>query len=185
MASLKPHLSEDGQTTPEEVDGKPNLRFCNELGEAGYLVPVDSTEQAVEIAKEACAKWPNKAKGPNVWPEKFWEKNAPEVIQDAEEAFPAGGPSAEIPGLGESTMADLFEVDMDALARMPDFDGYDDDPDMALAEDMGEGYQPALPPPDIEAFEQSMDESPLVKLLAVAAVGGVLYWKFRKKPQGE
>jgi hypothetical protein len=84
------------------LEGKPNLRFCNEQDEPGYLVSVKDPAQATIYAKKACEAWPHKIKGEHIWPEDFWKKKAPEVITDAARDYPQGGPGgAGIPGLGE------------------------------------------------------------------------------------
>jgi len=75
------------------VDGKPNLRFCNEQGEPGNLVGVTDPAQATAYAKDACKDWPNKVKAVNTWPDEFWKKKAPQVIRDAKRSWPKGGPA--------------------------------------------------------------------------------------------
>ena len=46
-------------------EGKPHLRFCRLVGKPGYLVPVDSPEQAHQLSKKACSTWGN-------WPKDFF-----------------------------------------------------------------------------------------------------------------
>ncbi|MCP4243508.1 MAG: hypothetical protein GY772_23380 [bacterium] len=85
------------------VDGKPNLRFCNEQGEPGNLVGVTDPAQATAYAKDACKDWPNKVKAVNTWPDKFWENKAPQVIKDAKRSWPKGGPGGKgRKGLGDA-----------------------------------------------------------------------------------
>ena len=79
------------------LEGKPALRFCVRPQAPGFVVPVQSPEQAEAIARRACAKWPNKI--PKIWPENFFEKNAPEIVSAARTALPKGNWGT--PGLGE------------------------------------------------------------------------------------
>lgn len=80
------------------VDGKPNLRFCIKPGTPGYLVPVKSPEHAEEIARRACADWPNKMA--KVWPDEFFKKKAPFIVEEAERSYPKS--PWGVPGLGET-----------------------------------------------------------------------------------
>ena len=80
------------------VRGKPNLRFCKEPAEPGYLVPVDNPSQAQAYARKACKDWPHKPKLRAEWPKDFFGKKASFVVDDAEKAYPRT-PYGE-PGLG-------------------------------------------------------------------------------------
>lgn len=75
------------------VHGKPHLRFCKLVGQPGYLVPVDSAEQGYAMSKKACEKW-------GVWPDRFFDDNAPEVVERATKSLPNSKWGS--PGLGES-----------------------------------------------------------------------------------
>ena len=87
------------------VDGKPNLRFCKQLGEPGYLVPVKDVKEAMKISTDACAQWPyklgtvEKTEGDEGegggWDPEFFDRNAPEILKKAKKAYPKRG------GLGQ------------------------------------------------------------------------------------
>lgn len=79
------------------VKGKPNLRFCVKPGAPGYLVPVSSPGEAEKLARRACAEWPNKMA--KVWPDEFFQKKAPFIVQEAERSYPKSPWGT--PGLGE------------------------------------------------------------------------------------
>ena len=87
------------------VEGKPNLRFCLESDNPGYLVPVANVSEAMRISEEACAKWPYKLKPKRKdtdeedekkepkttsrgWPPGFFDINAPQIRSAAQSAYP-------------------------------------------------------------------------------------------------
>jgi len=87
------------------VKGQPNLRFCRDQGEPGWLVPVSSAREAQELAEQACKEWPRpKKKVP--WPKDFFAKKAPFVKDTAERTYPKRGKQKKTaspwvqPGLG-------------------------------------------------------------------------------------
>lgn len=97
---------QDRATCPVQlvwVKGKPNLRFCIRKKQPGYLVPVKNVDDAMRISDAACKKWPyqlgtqEKAEGSEEegWDPEFFDKNAPDVLVQAREAYPASG------GLGQ------------------------------------------------------------------------------------
>jgi len=108
--------------------GKPHLRFCQTTGERGYAIPISSPEEGQARAKEACENWKRlktwKAKDPKTGkerkyyeepPPKFFERNAPKIVEDAKRALPetgglAGPPSLPILILPALIMAPLFLV---------------------------------------------------------------------------
>lgn len=81
------------------IDGKPNLRFCIKPGEPGFLVPVATPEEADSLARKACASWPNKPKAQVQWPNDFFKKHAPHLVEQAQRAHPKSPWGT--PGLGE------------------------------------------------------------------------------------
>jgi hypothetical protein len=88
-------------------EGKPHLRFCRLVGKPGYLVPVDSPEQAHQLSKKACSTWGN-------WPKDFFPDNAPEIVEAAERYSPKSPWGT--PGLGE-TAEDAAVGSVQSLAR--------------------------------------------------------------------
>jgi hypothetical protein len=82
------------------INGRPFLRFCNELKKPGWIIPAPSVKEAQKIARKACAKWPHKPKVKVEWPPKFFEKNAPEMVKMARKAVPDSPWKA--PGLGQA-----------------------------------------------------------------------------------
>jgi hypothetical protein len=82
------------------INGQPNLRFCETLKKPGYLVPVNSPEEADALARKACAAWPNKLKKTVEWPGEFFQKNAPGIVESAREAHPKSPWGT--PGLGDA-----------------------------------------------------------------------------------
>jgi hypothetical protein len=88
------------------VDGKPNLRFCRELGKPGHLVPVSNISEAMKISDAACAKWPYKlgvvdradgTEGEGGWDPEFFDKHAPEVLERAKRAYPESAGFGALP----------------------------------------------------------------------------------------
>lgn len=87
------------------INGKPNLRFCKSVKAPGHLVPVKNVKDAMELSAKACELWPYKLgvvessdgsdDAESGWDDMFFDRNAPEVIQRASEAYPKTG------GLGE------------------------------------------------------------------------------------
>jgi hypothetical protein len=88
------------------VGGKPNLRFCRELGKPGYMVPVRDVEHAVEVSTKACEAWPYKlgtveradgTESAGGWDPEFFERNAPQILDSSREAYPTSS------GLGRAS----------------------------------------------------------------------------------
>jgi hypothetical protein len=96
------------------IKGQPSLRFCKKKNQPGYVVPVNSPEQAQALAKKACGNWkkiksykePNPLKpGKNKiiqppWPPTYFERKAPEIVEKARHTHP-NSPWMK-PGLGEA-----------------------------------------------------------------------------------
>jgi hypothetical protein len=88
------------------VDGKPNLRFCRELGKPGYLVPVPDVKEAMRISDAACAKWPYKlgvveradgTESEGGWDPDFFNRNAPDILDASKTAYPDRGGLGGVP----------------------------------------------------------------------------------------
>lgn len=102
------------------VKGQPSLRFCKKKNKPGYLVPVNSPEQAQAMAQKACATWkkikPKPGKNKIPWPSAFFERKAPDMVAKSRRAHPdsawgkpglgsAEPPLNPFPALGAATVA--------------------------------------------------------------------------------
>lgn len=110
------------------VNGKPNLRFCKEQGEQGYMVPVNNVQEAMRISDDACRDWPYKlgivervdgSESEGGWDPEFFERNAPQIPAMAKQSYPEREGLGDVSWMAEAARESLQQRSDEVLSGWP------------------------------------------------------------------